>query len=423
MLNKKLLKNLGMETMSESTIKKAMYKVKNEEGQYDTVYFKTSADQVEETADRVFVTPEQKTKIGQLENALTQETQQRTEADQQINSKINIINGNESQVGSINKALKDAKVYTDQKFAQVDVSGDIAGAKVEAIQESKEYTDLKISEIDSAYKVADKKIKEEAATDAQQKVNTVKNELTPKIQAAQQKADQNEVGINEIKGILAKNTTAYVSPNIEEITTVVAEPKVGDIVYVVDVKRAYIFANNVALHQSLFTPVSGIPEGWVLLDDITTEVDLSGYLTISNAETTYIKKTDKITEINLHDDLKNKINEKIDASAVDGKIDAKVNPVRESVSALQTKVEGKLDKTAVTDEVNKIVNPIKQNLEGQIGTKLDQTQVDGRIDTKLNPAKNELNAKVDNLVPIIGSVAPEGKATGHIWLDTTGHEA
>ena len=43
-----------------AVIRKAKYKVKNAEGKYEVVYLETSAGQVEETAERVFVSPAEK---------------------------------------------------------------------------------------------------------------------------------------------------------------------------------------------------------------------------------------------------------------------------------------------------------------------------------------------------------------------------
>ena len=58
----------------------------------------------------------------ELENKIGNEITARTASDTEFNGRLNIIEGNEAQEGSIKKALKDAKEYTDTEIKNLDVS-------------------------------------------------------------------------------------------------------------------------------------------------------------------------------------------------------------------------------------------------------------------------------------------------------------
>ena len=178
------------------TIRKAKYRVKNSAGKYEVVYLETSADQVEQTSDRVFVTPEEKTQITSNKEAIAAETQARETAVNAINGKLDVINGNEETTGSISKALKDAKAYTDEKVLEVNgansalskrveaneaalgtVDTRIATAKGEAINTSNAHTTSEIAKIDAAYKAADVQVLSDAKAHAEAKVQEAKTAL------------------------------------------------------------------------------------------------------------------------------------------------------------------------------------------------------------------------------------------------------
>ena len=96
-----------LEQQNIDEIKRAKYRVKNSEGEFEVVYFETSADQVEETADRKFVTAEEKAKIVDTANAINEETAARTEAVNLLQGRLDVIEG--SGTGSIQKAPEDVK--------------------------------------------------------------------------------------------------------------------------------------------------------------------------------------------------------------------------------------------------------------------------------------------------------------------------
>ena len=71
-------------TKNAEQIRKAKYRVKNAQGQYEVVYLETSADQVEQTADRVFVTPAEKSQITTNQQAISKEVADRQAADESL---------------------------------------------------------------------------------------------------------------------------------------------------------------------------------------------------------------------------------------------------------------------------------------------------------------------------------------------------
>lgn len=134
-------------------IKRAKYQVKNAKGQYEVVYLETAADQVEETHDRVFVTPEEKSQITSNKEAIEAEKSAREEAVEGLSDRLEVIEGEGE--GSVKKALEDAKSY------------------------AKSYTDGKVSEINSNHEVLEGRVSanEKAIEDLDSKVDTAVGEL------------------------------------------------------------------------------------------------------------------------------------------------------------------------------------------------------------------------------------------------------
>ncbi len=435
------MSKLEKQLAEELVIRKAKYRVKNSDGKYEVVYLETSADQVEETSERVFVTPAEKGKITSNESAIAAETQARTQAVNTINGKLDVINGDENTTGSINKALKDAKAYTDEKVQEVNgvnssltgrvetveqdlqaVDGKINTAKTEAIKAAKSHTTQEISKIDAAYKAADTATLESAKADTLEKVNAAKGDLQGKIDGLTGKVDTNEREIASLKeAVTNKNNNTVVVNTEAEIATANANPKVGDLAFVITSKRAYIYKGVAAV------AVKNAPEGWVVFDEITNELDLVSYLKKEEAETLYRKNADKIAEADLVTELAAKINSKLDENQVDTKISAAVTPVSEKANANEkaitkevtdrqgeiTRVEGLV--TAETSARTEAINSVKEELSGTISDV--SSKADG-IDTAYKAADTKLTQRMDKFVPTVGNIQPEGTETGHVWLET-----
>lgn len=427
------------ELREELTIRKAKYRVKNSAGKYEVVYLETSADQVEQTSDRVFVTPEEKSQITSNKEAIAAETQAREAAVNAINGKIDVINGNEETTGSISKALKDAKAYTDEKVLEINgansalsgrveaveqkveaVDGKISAAKGEAIESAKTYTDGEIGKIDAAYKAADTKVLEDAKADAQAKVQEAKTTLQSNIDTLAGRVSTNEFEISKLKDAVSnKNSNTIVVETEDEIATENPNPKVGDLAYVISTKRAYIFKGVSAI------VVKSVPQGWVVFDEITSELDLVNYLKKSEADTTYRKLADKMAEADLATELVSKIDSKLDGTQVDSKISAAVNTVNEKVVANTAAITQEVaDRKSEITRVEGALNSAKTELNSSISSvnskvdtvKSDLTSSLTEKETALKAEDTRLNNRINKFVPVVAEEEPTETEEGHVWL-------
>lgn len=442
------------ELREELTIRKAKYRVKNSDGKYEVVYLETSADQVEETSDRVFVTPEEKTQITSNKEAIAAETQARETAVNGLSGRLDVIEG--TGEGSVKKALQDAKSYADEKVQEVNganaalservdaneaalgtVDTRIATAKTDAIDTAKAHTNSEISKIDTAYKAADAKVLEDAKAHAEAKVQEAKTALEGSISTVDGKVDSaktelkgsidtltgrvsaNESEISKLKDAVSnKNSNTIVVNTEDEIATSNPNPKVGDLAYVISSKRAYIFKGVDALSAK------AVPQGWVVFDEITSELDLVNYLKKSEADTTYRKLADKIAESDLATELSTKINNKADKSYVD------------------TQLEGKTTEAYVNSKVEEVVAPVRtESAQNKVAIakevedrKAEITRVEGAITSGVNAAKQELtsslteketalkaedtklNNRISKFVPVVAKEEPTETEAGHVWL-------
>lgn len=442
------------ELREELTIRKAKYRVKNSEGKYEVVYLETSADQVEETSDRVFVTPAEKSQITSNKEAIAAETQAREAAVNGLSGRLDVVEGDGE--GSINKALQDAKSYADTKVSEVNganealsgrvntlegemakVDGKISTAKTGAVEDAKTYTDAEITKIDTAYKAADAQVLSDAKAHAEAKVQeaktalegsisvvdgkvaSAKTELQGNIDILAGRVSTNESEISKLKDAVSnKNSNTIVVETEDEIATANANPKVGDMAYVISTKRAYIYKGVDALSAK------AVPQGWVVFDEITSELDLVNYLKKSEAEATYRKLSAKIAESDLATELVNKIDAKADKSYVDGEL------------------AGKTDKAYVNSKVEEVVAPVrtesaqnKANITKEVeDRKAEITRVEGVITSSVNAAKQELtsslteketalkaedtrlNNRINKFVPVVAEEEPTETEEGHVWL-------
>ena len=426
------------ELREELTIRKAKYRVKNSEGKYEVVYLETSADQVEETSDRVFVTPAEKSQITSNKEAIAAETQARTEAVNAINGKLDVINGNEETTGSISKALKDAKAYADEKVQEVNeansdlsgrveaveqkveaVDGKISAAKTEAVESAKTYTDDEIGKIDTAYKAADTKVLEDAKADAQAKVQEAKaalegsiNTVDGKVTALTSKVSANESEISKLKDAVSnKNSNTIVVETEAGIAVENPTPKVGDLAYVISSKRAYIYKGVEAL------TAKNAPEGWVVFDEITNELDLVNYLKKSEAESTYRKLVDKIAESDLATDLSSKINGKADTSYVNTELAKKATPaqITEAVTPVSEKADANAQ--AIATETSNRVSEISR-VEGIVTSKVGEVNSTlTEKETALKAEDAKLNNRISKFAPVVSNEEPADTEAGHVWLE------
>ena len=244
-----------------------------------------------------------------LKDLVDGEVARATEAEGDLAGRLDVIEG--VGEGSINKALEDAKVYTDGKIGEV--NGAISG------------------------------LEGRVAT--------------------------NEGEISNIKDILAnKNSNTIVVETEEEISIENPTPKIGDLAFVISTKRAYIYKGIQA------AILSGIPDGWVVFDEITNELDLVNYLKKTDAEATYRKIADKITEGDLAVNLAAKINNKADTATVNAALDLKANQntLESEVASARTFATSEAQREAGV--VDRKLTSAKAELQGNIDT------VDGKVE-------------------------------------------
>lgn len=244
-----------------------------------------------------------------LKDLVDGEVARATEAEGDLAGRLDVIEG--VGEGSINKALEDAKVYTDGKIGEV--NGAISG------------------------------LEGRVAT--------------------------NEGEISNIKDILAnKNSNTIVVETEEEISIENPTPKIGDLAFVISTKRAYIYKGIQA------AILSGIPDGWVVFDEITNELDLVNYLKKTDAEAIYRKIADKITEGDLAVNLAAKINNKADTATVNAALDLKANQntLESEVASARTFATSEAQREAGV--VDRKLTSAKAELQGNIDT------VDGKVE-------------------------------------------
>ena len=413
-------------------------------------------------------------------SAITKEVQDRTQAVNAVDSKLtaeisrataaeealgNRIDGVETSVEEVRnlvdtktaQTLKDAKAYTDTKISEVNaansalelrveanetalglVDGKISTAKTEAIDTAKSYTNSEISKIDAAYKAADTQVLSDAKSYADTKIGEAKTALESSISTVDKKVDStkvelqgnidtlagrvsvNESDIQNLKDAVSnKNNNTIVVNTEDEIATANANPKVGDMAYVISSKRAYIFKGVNALS------VKAVPQGWVVFDEITSELDLVDYLKKDEAEATYRKLADKIAEGDLATELVNKIDAKADKSYVDGELAKKTNEayvnskVEEVVAPVRT--ESAQNKVDIAQEVQNRTTEIAR-VESVITSKVDaaKQELTSSLTEKEDALKAEdakLNNKISKFATVVSAVQPVDTEAGHVWLE------
>src|SRR5699024_9781125 len=207
---------------------------------------------------------------------------------------------------------------------------------------------------------------ESAKSYADTKIGEAKTALEGSIATVDGKVSANESAISDLRDAISnKNSNTIVVETEAEIATANSNPKVGDLAFVITSKRAYIYKGVEAL------TAKNAPEGWVVFDEITNELDLVNYLKKSEAESTYRKLVDKIAESDLATDLSSKINGKADTSYVNSELAKKATPAQ--ITAAVTPVSEKADANAqaIATETSNRVSEISR-VEGIVTSKVGE---------------------------------------------------
>ena len=246
-------------------------------------------------------------------------------------------------------AIQENELALEKKANTSDVARDIAANLVTA----KAYADSK---------------RDEAKAHAQQLVQT----LTQTVNGIDERVTTNHDDIEEIKrNISSKNSNTLVYETMEEFTQAAGslKPKKGDLAFVIDVKKAFIYKEEAA-PVVMYGGVAA-PEGWVLFDEITTQLDLKEY-----AKTVEVER---------------QIND------LDGKVEAETR----RATAKEQDIDSKADRAG-------------SDLAAE--TLARKSAVSG-VEAKITSKEQEINTKIENNAPSIGGVQPVGKAQNHIWID------
>lgn len=424
---------------SQETISRAKYKVKNAEGKYEVVYLETSADQVETTPEMQFVSQTEKdvfankytttevdsmfqeanaeaegiaSRVTKVEGGLTTEVTDRKAADNVLDGRLStlerlVVGGEGEGLDAIITDVAETKAGLATEIERATKAEEkLASDIVASLTDSKSYTDGEVVKVNAKI------------TEVQGLVNGLESEMG----VAQS-------DIQTLKDAVAnKNSNTLVYSTMDEFNAAAGEltAKIGDLVFVIDIKKAFIFKDKLSKStMELPTP----PTGWELFDEITTEVDLVNYLTKTDAEATYRKLANKIAESDLATELVTKINAKVEASYVDTKVEEIVAPVR--VESAQNKVDIASNASAITKEVSDRkseitrVEDVISNLETAINESIEN--VDTKVndvaldlitkETDLKAEDTRLNNRISKFAPVVAKTEPVGTETGHVWLE------
>lgn len=377
----------------------------------------------------------QSSQLSTVDGKLTAEVSRATAAEGALGSRIDDVEASVEEVRSsvdtkTAQTLKDAKAYTDEKVVEINaanealktkveaneaalglVDGKIAAAKSEAINTSNAHTTSEIAKIDAAYKAADVQTLESAKSYADTKIGEAKTALEGSIATVDGKVSANESAISDLRDAISnKNSNTIVVETEAEIATANSNPKVGDLAFVITSKRAYIYKGVEAL------TAKNAPEGWVVFDEITNELDLVNYLKKSEAESTYRKLVDKIAESDLATDLSSKINGKADTSYVNSELAKKATPAQ--ITAAVTPVSEKADANAqaIATETSNRVSEISR-VEGIVTSKFGEVNSTlTEKETALKAEDAKLNNRISKFAPVVAEEEPTETEAGHVWL-------
>lgn len=377
----------------------------------------------------------QSSQLSTVDGKLTAEVSRATAAEGALGSRIDDVEASVEEVRSsvdtkTAQTLKDAKAYTDEKVVEINaanealktkveaneaalglVDGKIAAAKSEAINTSNAHTTSEIAKIDAAYKAADVQTLESAKSYADTKIGEAKTALEGSIATVDGKVSANESAISDLRDAISnKNSNTIVVETEAEIATANSNPKVGDLAFVITSKRAYIYKGVEAV------TVRNVPEGWVVFDEITNELDLVNYLKKSEAESTYRKLVDKIAESDLATDLSSKINGKADTSYVNSELAKKATPAQ--ITAAVTPVSEKADANAqaIATETSNRVSEISR-VEGIVTSKFGEVNSTlTEKETALKAEDTKLNNRISKFAPVVAEEEPTETEAGHVWL-------
>ena len=220
--------------------------------------------------------------------------------------------------------------------------------------------------LSNANSYADQK-KSEAIEQANENIQLAHTNLDEKIDGVNEIVSGHTKDIQSLKQTIGnKNSKTLVYATMEEFEEAAPglHPKKGDLAFVVNIKKAFIYKEeDAAIALGDVVP----PQGWMFFDEISTELDLSEYA-----------KTADVTR---------QVNE----------VDSKITKEVSRATAKEKDIDAKADR-AISNIAAEVIAR---------GTAIKQA---------VSESENKLNTKIEGIVTVGGS-QPSGKAQNHIWIE------
>lgn len=403
-----------------SNIKNAKYRIKNEEGQYEVVHFETSMKQVVGLDDKVaeveglIADRYSKTESDAMFRTVNNEIDAVEEAANGLNTRLTSVEGEVAnlQEGLANEIARAEGVEADLQSQINELEGQIEAInhpESGILKQAKDYTDSKIADVNgvignlegqlgASNAELEGKITDLAGTVEANKVaieGTVASlegrlvAVTGRVDGLEENvADLREEDarlaseIQNIKDVIAnQGSDTKVFANMDEFVNADLAPKIGDMVFIIDIKKAYIYkGEDAAAVLDLPTP----PTGWVLFDEISTEIDLVDYAKKAEVEALIAVLDAKVVaETERAQGAEQALNDAIEALRVivagNGE---KITALEGTVAAQGEAIEGLTQNTYTKEEVDQIV--------------------DDAVTAQMS---------------YMGKVEPVAKKAGHVWIE------
>ena len=342
--------------------------------------FVAEQEKVEGQFEQVQSTLEGHSELIDTVTALAQENKEKKADKDQVAT--DIATGVAQAKGYADEKLVEAKTYADAKLV-----------------EGKEYTDEEIvkvntaiTNLDSAYKLADTQVLADAKAHADKAVADLVDNAPETLNTLKELAEaitnhEDAYGaLLETVGAKANASDVYTKVEIDGI-------KSGLETAVAEVEADYKSA-DLALDARL-TAVEGITDG---VGSIRSELDQAKEDILAN--TGEIEVCKQSIEANATAIAK----EVTDRTNADLELDGKITAERQRAEGAEATLGGRID--AVESNLGKA----KEDIVANASAIAQET-------TKREEAINTVNAKMNNMMPVTGSVQPVDRAEGHIWIE------
>ena len=404
-------------------IKNAKYRIKDENGNYQIIHFETSMEQVEgldskmeevaglindrynkSETDGMFRTVGEEiseveaiaeglngrltiaeSNITSLQDGLAAEIARSTGVEEGLQQQIDALNADVEAINHPQSGiLAGAKKYTDEEIAKLngivgDLEGSLGASSSELagkIEELQGLVNSNKSETDAALEVVNGRL-----TAVTSRVDVLEENVADLRDADAELATEIQNIKNHIAG---QGSDTKVFANMDEFIGANLTPKVGDMVFILDIKKAFIYRGEDA---PAVLDVANVPAGWVIFDEISTEIDLVDYAKKSEVEEAVSTLEGKIT-------------------AEQGRAEAAEKALADSIASVQGNVDTHGERITALEGVTAThtseINTLKE-------TTYTKEQVDTIVDTEVTLAMNVMSTTLPAEV--------EKRRVGHVWIE------